>query len=89
MTTNGHNLLPSHRNARIQIVEFGSTECNLFILFSISCLHFQLHQLLFYPLYRFLLALHCPTEKADNAIQACKQDSRQEGREKKSTLLNL
>lgn len=55
-------LLPSHRDARVQIVELGSAESNLLVLLTISRLHLQLHQLLFYPLNRLLLGLHSPAE---------------------------
>ncbi len=54
--------LPSHRDPRVQIVELGSTEGNLLVLFTISRLHLQLHQLLLYPLNRLLLGLHSPEQ---------------------------
>lgn len=55
-------ILPCHRDARVQIVELGSAQGNLLVLFTISRLHLQLHQLLLYPVNCLLLRLHSPTE---------------------------
>lgn len=54
-------ILPCHRDARVQIVELGSAKGDLLVLFTISRLHLQLHQLLLYPLNCLLLGLHSPT----------------------------
>lgn len=54
-------ILPCHRDARVQIVELGSAKGDLLVLFTISRLHLQLHQLFLYPLNCLLLGLHSPT----------------------------
>lgn len=64
-------LLPCHRDARVQIVELGSAKCNLLVLFTISRLHLQLHQLLLYPLNCLLLGLHSPIEASSTQGYKC------------------
>lgn len=54
-------IVPGHRDTRVQIVELGSAEGNLLVLFTIRRLHLQLHQLLLYPLNGLLLCLDGPT----------------------------
>lgn len=52
--------LPGDGDARVQVVELGSSQGDLFVLLAVGGLHLQLHQLLRQPLDRLLLRLHHP-----------------------------
>lgn len=62
--------LPSDRDPRIQIVEFGGAQGDLLVLLPICSLNLQLHQLLLNPLHCFLLALHCPGVGEEKIVNA-------------------
>lgn len=47
--------LPSHCDPRVQIIEFGGSQGNLFIFLSVCGLNFQLHQLFLQSLHSLLL----------------------------------
>lgn len=49
---------PSHTNAWVQVVELGGTQSDLFVFLPVSCLDFQLQQLLLTTLYCGFLPLH-------------------------------
>lgn len=52
--------LPGDGDARVQVVELGSSQGDLFVLLTVGGLHLQLHQLLGQPLDRLLLRLYRP-----------------------------
>lgn len=56
-------LSPGHTDARVQIIELGGTQSNLFVLFSVSCLNLQLQQLLLASLHHCLFPLYQPDGK--------------------------
>lgn len=62
--------LPSNRDPRIQIVEFGGAQGDLLVLLPICSLNLQLHQLLLNPLHCFFLALHCPGVREEKIVNA-------------------
>lgn len=57
-------LSPCHGDAGVQVVELGSAQGDLLVLLAVGRLHLQLHQLIVYPLNRFLLGLHSPAGQA-------------------------
>lgn len=68
-------VLPGHTNARVQIIELGGAQSNLFVLFSVSRLNLQLQQLLLTSLHRHLFSHHQPDGKYRQRCQPV-QDER-------------
>lgn len=68
--------LPCNGNSGIEIIQLGGTQRDLFVLFSVSRLDFQLRQLILQSFQLFLLFFICPVKAINSYIRARYKNTR-------------